>query len=409
MTSLGHLADDFPILARKINGKRLAYLDSASTTQKPRQVIRAVSDYYEHTNANVHRGAYTLAHEATVAFEGGRAKVAEFIGAGSPAEIVFTRGTSAAINLVAYGWGLRRLRAGDRIVITLQEHHSNIVPWQLITELTGAELAYLELDEELTVDTAMIEKVIDERTKIVGISGMSNVTGAIGPVAEISAAARAFDAIVVMDGAQSVPHTATDVATLDVDFLAFSAHKMLGPTGIGALWGRPELLEAMSPVEGGGEMISDVGLFESRWAPVPHKFEAGTPPIAQAVGWGAAVDYLTKIGMNEVRRHEVEITRYALERLAEIPDLTIYGPRDLDKRGGAVSFELGDIHAHDLATILDQDGVAIRAGHHCAKPLMRYLEVPATARASFYVYSVEEDVDQLVTGLWNARKVFGLD
>jgi cysteine desulfurase/selenocysteine lyase len=267
----------------------------------------------------------------------------------------------------------------------------------------------LELNDDFTVDTSMLEKVIDERTRIVGISGMSNVTGAIGPVAEVTAAARAVDAIVVMDGAQSVPHTATAVSELDVDFLAFSAHKMLGPTGIGALWGRPELLEEMSPVEGGGEMITDVGLYESRWAAVPHKFEAGTPAIAQAVGWGAAVDYLSKIGMDEVRRHEIEITKYALERMAEIPDLTVYGPTDLDRRGGAVSFELGDIHAHDLATILDEEGVAVRAGHHCAKPLMRYLEVPATARASFYIYTIEEDIDQMVSALWNARKLFGLD
>jgi cysteine desulfurase/selenocysteine lyase len=409
MSSLAHLIEDFPILGREINGHRLAYLDSAATTQKPRQVIEAISHYYENTNANVHRGAHTLAHEATVAYEGGRAKVAEFIGAASPSEVVFTRGTTSALNLVAYGWGLRRLGEGDRIVLTLQEHHSNIVPWQLIAELTGAELAYLDLDDDLTVDAAMIEKVIDDRTKIVGISGMSNVTGAIGPLDEISAAARAVGAIVVVDGAQSVPHTATDVSQLDIDFLAFGAHKMLGPTGIGALWGRPELLAEMDPVEGGGEMITDVGLYESKWAPVPHKFEAGTPAIAEAVGFGAAVDYLAKIGMDEVRRHEVEITKYALERLAEIPDLTVYGPTDMTRRGGAVSFELGDIHAHDLATILDQDGVAVRAGHHCAKPLMRYLQVPATARASFYVYSVEEDVDQMVTALWNARKVFGLD
>ncbi len=409
MSSLAHLIEDFPILGREINGHRLAYLDSAATTQKPRSVIKAISDYYENTNANVHRGAHTLAHEATVAYEGGRAKIADFIGAASPNEVVFTRGTSASINLVAYGWGLRRLSEGDRIVITVQEHHSNIVPWQLITQLTGAELAYLELNDDLTVDTAELEKVIDDRTKIVGISGMSNVTGAIGPIAEITAAARAVGAIVVMDGAQSVPHTATDVSQLDVDFLAFSAHKMLGPTGIGALWGRPEILDEMSPVEGGGEMITDVGLYESRYAPVPHKFEAGTPAIAQAVGWGAAVDYLAKVGMEEVRRHEIEITKYAMERLEEIPDLTIYGPTDMSKRGGAVSFELGDIHPHDLATILDQDGVAVRAGHHCAKPLMRYLEVAATARASFYVYNIKEDVDQLVAGLWTARKVFGLD
>jgi len=409
MSSLRHVAEDFPILRREINGRRLAYLDSAATTQKPDSVIKAISDYYENTNANVHRGAHTLAHEATVAYETSRAKVADFIHASSPDEIVFTRGTTSAINLVAYGWGLRRLNEGDRIVITLQEHHSNIVPWQLIADLTGAELAYLELNDDLTVDTTMMESVIDDRTKIVGISGMSNVTGAIGPIKEVTAAARAVGAIVVMDGAQSVPHTVTDISAMDVDFLAFSAHKMLGPTGIGALWGKPELLEAMSPVEGGGEMITDVRLYDSTWAPVPHKFEAGTPPIAQAVGWGAAVDYLSKLGMGEVRRHEVEITGYALDRLADIPDLTIYGPSDLSRRGGAVSFELGDIHAHDLATILDQDGVAVRAGHHCAKPLMRYLQVAATARASFYVYTIEEDIDQLIEGLWNARKLFGLD
>ncbi len=324
-------------------------------------------------------------------------------------EVVFTRGTTAGINHVAIGWALRRLKPGDRILLTIMEHHSNVVPWQLVAEMTGAELSYLELDEGFEVDLSELDSKLDETVRIVAVSGMSNVTGAFGPVTTLSEAAHAVGAIVVVDGAQLVPHAPVDVTTLGADFLAFGAHKMLGPTGIGALWGRKELLEEMSPAEGGGEMISDVQLYESRWAPVPHKFEAGTPPIAQAVGFGAAVDYLTELGMEDVREHETAITAYALERLVEIPDLEIYGPADISKRGGAVSFQLADIHAHDLATILDEEkGVAVRAGHHCAKPLMRALHVPATARASFYVYNTPEDVDALVDGLFRAREVFGL-
>jgi cysteine desulfurase/selenocysteine lyase len=401
---------DFPILDRTIHGKPLIYLDSAATTQKPNAVIDAVADYYRTINANVHRGAYTLADEATVAYEGARATVAGFINAGSSSEVVFSRGTTSAINSVAYGWGLNRLRSGDRILLTVMEHHSNIVPWQLIARYTGAELVYLELDEGYGVDLAALDSLVDDRLKIIAVSGMSNVTGALGPVKALSEAARAVGAVVVVDGAQLVPHLPVDVQQLGADFLAFGAHKMLGPTGIGALWGRPELLELMEPTEGGGEMITDVRRHESRWAPVPHKFEAGTPPIAQAIGFAAAVDYLNDLGMDAVRRHEVELTRYALERLAQVPDLTVYGPPDLDARGGAVSFELGDIHAHDLATILDEEqGVAVRAGHHCAKPLMRFLDVPATARASFYVYNTPADIDALVAGLLQARRVFGLD
>lgn len=405
---MDHLRADFPILDRTINGKRLAYLDSSATTQKPFQVIDAVSDYYRRYNSNVHRGAHTLAEEATRAYEGARAKVAGFIGATSSDEVVFTRGATASINTIAYGWGLNRLRPGDRILLTIMEHHANVVPWQLIAKHTGAELVYLELTDDFRVDLSPLEQYVDDRLKIIGVSGMSNVTGAIGPVAELVAAARQVGAIVIVDAAQSVPHMPTDVSTIGADFLAFSAHKMLGPTGIGALWGRREILEEMEPAEGGGEMITDVRLYESKWAPIPHKFEAGTPPIAQAVGFGAAVDYLEKVGMSEVRRHEVEITQYALERLAEIPDLTFVGPTDVAVRGGTISFELGDVHPHDVATILDQEGVAIRAGHHCAKPLMRYLHVPATARASFYVYTVHEDIDQMVTGLHRARDIFGL-
>ncbi|MFQ5555622.1 MAG: cysteine desulfurase [Acidimicrobiia bacterium] len=409
MTDLSHLRDDFPILRREINGKPLVYLDSAATTQKPVQVIDAVAEYYATSNANVHRGAYTLSDEATTAYEGARATVAEFVGAGSAAEIVFTKGTTAGINMVAYGWGLNRLSAGDRVVLTMMEHHSNLVPWQLVAKHTGAELVYLSLDDDFRVDVSQIDDVIDERTKIVALSGMSNVLGTIGPVRTLAAAAHAVGALVVVDGAQLIPHMPTDVGTLGADLVAFSAHKMLGPTGIGGLWGKPEILEEMDPSEGGGEMIADVGLYESRWAPVPHKFEAGTPPIAQAVGFGAAVRYLEKIGMAEVRAHEIAITGYALDRLAEVPGLDVYGPADLAHRGGAVSFQLGDIHAHDLATILDEYGVAVRAGHHCAKPLMRHLDVPATARASFYVYTTEDDIDQLIVGLHEARRVFGLD
>jgi cysteine desulfurase/selenocysteine lyase len=409
MADLGHVRSDFPILARTIGGRPLVYLDSAATSQKPESVISAVSDYYRTTNANVHRGAYTLSDEATTAYESARTRVAAFIGAPSTDEVIFTRGTTAGINHVAYGWGLDRLSEGDRIVLTVMEHHSNIVPWQIIARRTGAELAYLPLTEDFRVDLTDLERIIDHRTRIVAVSGMSNVTGTVTPIDDVVAAARAVDAIVVVDGAQMVPHLPTDVATLDADFLAFSGHKMLGPTGIGVLWGRRELLEQMEPVEGGGEMISDVQLYESRWAPLPHKFEAGTPPIAQAIGLGAAVDYLDKIGMDTVRSHEVDVTRYALDRLAEIPDLTIFGPTDMSVRGGAVSFTLGDIHAHDLATILDEEqGVAIRAGHHCAKPLMRELAVPSTARASFYIYTDESDIDHLVAGLHRAREVFGL-
>ena len=399
---------DFPILERQIDGRPLIYLDSASTTQKPTAVIDAVSGYYQETNANVHRGAYRLADEATAAYEGARAKVASLISA-PPEELVLTRGTTTGINLIAIGWALRRLGKGDRILLTIMEHHSNIVPWQLVAGLTGAELVYLDIDDGFGVDLDHLDQVLDERVKIIALSGMSNVTGAFGPVAALSEAARRVGAIVVVDGAQLVPHAQVDVQALGADFLAFSSHKMLGPTGVGALWGRRELLEEMEPAEGGGEMISDVQLYESRWAPVPHKFEAGTPPIAQAVGFGAAVDYLTDLGMENVRAHELEITGYALERLADVPDLEVYGPSDLAKRGGAVSFQLADIHAHDLATILDEEhGVAVRAGHHCAKPLMRHLNVPATARASFYVYNTSQDVDALIDGLFTARRVFGL-
>ncbi|MFV2000664.1 MAG: cysteine desulfurase [Acidimicrobiia bacterium] len=407
MTDLRSLRADFPILSREVNGHPLVYLDSAATTQKPVAVLDAMDAYYRTSNANVHRGAHSLASEATEMYEGARNKVAHFIGA-DPSQTVFTRGTTTAINYIAYGWALDRLSEGDRILLTIAEHHANIVPWQIIARRTGAELVYLELTDDYTVDVGDLETVLDERVKIVTFSGMSNVTGAIGPIDLLASAARSVGALVVVDAAQLVPHQPVDVRDLDIDFLAFSAHKMLGPTGIGTLWGKPERLEEMEPTEGGGEMINIVERHSSTWAPVPHKFEAGTPPIAEAIGFGAAVDYLEAIGMDKVAAHERNLTSYALDRLSEIPDLRVYGPKDVTKRGGAVSFELADIHAHDIATILDQDGIAVRAGHHCARPLMKYFQVPATARASFYIYNVPEDVDALATSLLNARKIFGL-
>lgn len=407
MTDLRALRADFPILQREINGHRLIYLDSAATTQKPQSVLDAMDGYYRFNNSNVHRGAHTLAGEATEMYEGARATVARFIGA-EAGQLVFTRGTTTAINHIAYGWGLNHLKPGDKIVVTIMEHHANIVPWQIVARHTGAELVYLELNSDFSVDTADLDKILSPDVKVIAFSGMSNVTGALGPIDVLSEAARSIGALSVLDGAQLVPHAPVDVANLNVDFLAFSAHKMLGPTGIGAMWGRAERLEEMEPTEGGGEMINTVERHESTWAPVPHKFEAGTPPIAEAIGFSAAVEYLDTVGMENVQSHERELTAYALEQLSEIPDLTIYGPTDVALRGGAVSFELGDIHPHDLATILDQDGIAIRAGHHCARPLMKYLDIPATARASFYLYNIPEEIDELVVSLHKARKLFGL-
>jgi cysteine desulfurase/selenocysteine lyase len=408
VVDLSHLRADFPILERTINGKPLVFLDSAASSQKPRQVLDAMNELYTNSYANVHRGAYTLSQEATDAYEEARRKVARFLNAETDDEIVFTRSATAAMNQLAYGWALNELKPGDTILISVMEHHANIVPWQIIARHTGAELSHVDLGEDFQIDANRVAAHLDERVKIVSLSGMSNVLGTMPPIAEIAPLAHAVGAIMIVDGAQLVPHAPVDVQTLGADFLTFSAHKMLGPTGVGAMWGRKELLERMEPAEGGGEMISDVGLYESTWAPVPHKFEAGTPPFAEAVGLGAAIDYLTDVGMENVFEHDRELTAYALDRLAEIPDLAVQGPANTNNRGGAVSFAMSEIHAHDLATILDQEGVSVRAGHHCAKPLMRHLNVPATARASFYVYNVREDVDALVDALHVARKIFGL-
>ena len=392
---------DFPILA----GNDLAFLDSAASSQKPEMVIRAMDAMLRSGYANVHRGAYRLSAEATDAYEAARAKVARFIGAASPAEVIFTRGTTTSMNMLAAKWGGDRLAAGDNIVLSVMEHHANLVPWQF---LKGVELRFARLTDDFALDLDSLGELVDERTRIVSITGMSNVLGTITPIHQIREIADRVGATVIVDGAQLVPHLPVDVTDLGADFLAFSAHKMLGPTGIGVLWGRRALLEEMEPFEGGGEMIDEVGLYESTWAPVPHKFEAGTPPIVEAIGLGAAVDYLTDLGMDSVRKHDVELTGYALERLATMPSVTVYGPTDLEIRGGTISFTLADIHPHDLSTILDENGVAVRAGHHCARPLMDHLGIPATARASFSVYSSADEVDRLIDGLDVAAELFDI-
>jgi len=398
--------EDFPILARQVHGKPLVFLDSTASAQKPRQVLDAMDAFNRTTYANIHRGAYTLSEEATAAYEGARKKVARFINARSVREVIWTRNTTESINLVARTWADANLHPGDTILITEMEHHSNIVPWQLAAARTGAELRYVPITDDGELDMAAFEQLIERHPpRLVAVTQMSNVLGTLPPVGAIIAKAHAAGALVLLDAAQSVPHTAVDVRALDCDFLAFSAHKMLGPSGIGVLWGRRELLEAMPPFLGGGDMIRDVSLQHSTWADLPWKFEAGTPAITEAVGFGAAVDYLSALGMANVRAHEHALVAYALERLAAVPDLRIYGP-PADRRGGVVSFTLGDIHAHDLATLLDREGIAIRAGHHCAQPLMERYQLAATARASFYVYTTSAEIDALAAALEQARSVF---
>lgn len=405
MIDLAHLRADFPILEREMNGKPLIYLDSAATSQKPTQVIEAISDFYRNSNSNVHRGSYGLSNEATERYEDARSKVAQFINADAR-EVVFTRGATSAINQVASGWGLDNLESGDRILLTLMEHHANIVPWQIVSRHTGAELVYVPFTDDYLLDLDAFHELLDERVKVVGVTAMSNVLGTINPIRPIADAAHSVGAIVVVDAAQAAPHLPIDVAELDVDFLAFSGHKMLGPTGIGVLYGKMEQLEAMEPAEGGGEMISDVELQTSTWAEVPHKFEAGTPPIAGAIGLGAAIDYLNKLGMDTVRAHEVDIAGYAIDELGRVEGVTIHGPTDVDHRGAAVAFSLRGVHPHDIATILDQAGIAVRAGHHCARPLARSLDVTATTRASFYIYNDRSEVDALIQGLGKVKDIF---
>ncbi|SNT62524.1 cysteine desulfurase / selenocysteine lyase [Asanoa hainanensis] len=411
------LRADFPILGREVNGHPLVYLDSANTSQKPRQVLDVMRAHHERHNGNVSRSVHTLGTEATLAYEGAREKVAAFVNAPAASEVVFGKNSTEAINLLAYAFSNAsatpgsdprfRLGPGDEVVISEMEHHSNIVPWQLLCERTGATLRWFAVTDEGRLDESELDTLVNERTKLVSIVHMSNILGTINDPARIVARAHEVGALVLLDGSQSVPHFPVDVQALGVDFIAFTGHKMLGPTGIGVLWGRAELLEAMPPVLGGGSMIETVTMEKSTFAPAPARFEAGTPPIVEAVGLGAAIDYLTDIGMAAVQAHEQEITAYALEALASVPTLRIFGPGVPEGRGGTISFALEGIHPHDVGQVLDDEGVEVRVGHHCARPVCVRYGVPATTRASFYVYTTTEEVDALVRGLERVRKVFG--
>lgn len=397
---------EFPILDQEVNGHRLVYLDNAASSQKPRAVVKALDSYYERDHANVHRGIHELSTRATRAYEGARARAARYIGAGEPEEVVFVRGTTEGINLVASAWGAENVREGDEILLTVLEHHSNIVPWQLLAQRTGARLTSVDISDDGRLRLDQLHELLSPRTRLVGVTHVSNALGTINPVEEIVAAAKRVGATVLVDGAQAAPHLPIDVGTLGCDFYAFSGHKMCGPTGIGVLWGRRELLEEMAPYQGGGEMIEIVELERSTYKPAPQKFEAGTPNVADAVGLAAAMDYLEEIGLERVHAHEHDLVAYALERGAEIPGFRDLGPVGED-RAGVLSFELGDIHPHDLAQLLDSRGIAVRAGHHCNQPLMRRLGLGATTRASFYLYNDRDDVDALCEGLKTAIEFFG--
>lgn len=402
MTGFPDLRADFPILETGVH-----FLDSGASSQKPIQVLEAMDRFARTSYANVHRGAYKLSVAATDAYEAARQRVADFLGADHD-EVVFTRGATTSLNSIAFGWGLEHLRPGDRILTTVMEHHANLVPWQMVAKRTGATLDHIPITEDGRLDLDAFLEKLDERVRVVAVTGMSNALGTIPDVPWIAGRAHEAGARVVVDAAQLVPHREVDVRELGADFLAFSSHKMLGPTGIGVLWGRMDALEEMEPFEGGGEMIADVTLHDATWAPIPHRFEAGTPPIIEAVGLHAAIDYLDSIGMDQIFAHDQHLTAVALERLSDVPGVQIHGPRDTENRGGVISITMDGTHAHDLATILDEHGVAVRAGHHCAKPLMRELGVAATARLSFYVYNTEEDIDATVTGLRKAGELFGV-
>ncbi len=400
------IRDDFPVLKRYVNDKPLVYFDNAATSQKPNVVIDAIDRYYREYNANIHRGIHKLAEEATLAHEEAREKIAKFVNAKRTEEIIFTRNATESINLVAYSWGRANIRSGDKIVLTIMEHHSNIVPWQLLAQEKDAKVEFVKIDGNGELREDEVQELIDEKTKLVCVTHASNVLGTINPVKDIGRVAHRYGAMFLIDAAQSVPHMAVDVRDIDCDFAAFSGHKMLGPTGIGVLYGKSELLESMPPFLGGGEMIREVHTTGATWKDLPYKYEAGTPNISGAIGLGAAVDYLRGIGMRNVHDYEKEITSYALEQMKQVEGLVIYGPMDVERRVGVVSFNLGDIHPHDLASILDEEGVAIRSGHHCAQPLIEFLELPATSRASFYIYNTKEEVDVFINALEKARKLF---
>ncbi|MGM0747606.1 MAG: cysteine desulfurase SufS [Bacillota bacterium] len=397
------IREQFPILHQQVNGHDLVYLDSAATSQKPRAVIEAVDQYYNHYNSNVHRGVHTLGTKATDGYEGAREKVRKFINASSMQEIIFTKGTTTSLNMVALSYARANLKQGDEIVITYMEHHANIIPWQQAAKATGATLKYIPLQEDGTLSLEDVKQTVTSNTKIVAVSHVSNVLGTINPIKEIAKIAHDNGAIIVVDGAQSTPHIKIDVQDLDCDFFALSSHKMCGPTGIGVLYGKKALLENMEPAEFGGEMIDFVGLYESTWKELPWKFEAGTPIIAGAIGLGAAIDFLEEIGLDKISRHEHKLASYALERFRQLDGVTVYGP---EERAGLVTFNLEDVHPHDVATVLDSEGIAVRAGHHCAQPLMKWLDVSATARASFYLYNTEEEIDKLAEALQKTKEYF---
>ncbi|MCE4050243.1 MULTISPECIES: cysteine desulfurase [Bacillaceae] len=396
----------FPILNQEVNGHPLVYLDSAATSQKPVQVIEALEKYYREYNSNVHRGVHTLGTRATDGYEGAREKVKNFINATSTEEIIFTRGTTTALNTVAQSYAMENLKEGDEIVISPMEHHSNIIPWQQVAKRTGAVLKYLPLQADGTISLADVEETITDSTKLVSVTYVSNVLGIINPVKEIGAIAHKHGAVLVVDAAQAAPHLKVDVQDIDCDFLGFSGHKMCGPTGIGVLYGKKHLLENMEPIEFGGEMIDFVGLYESSWKELPWKFEAGTPIIAGAIGLGAAIDFLEEIGLDNITEHEHKLAAYAMERMSTVEGLTIYGPKSAENRAGVITFNIEDVHPHDVATVLDAEGIAVRAGHHCAQPLMKWLNVSATARASFYLYNSEDDIDKFVDGIVKTKEYF---
>jgi cysteine desulfurase/selenocysteine lyase len=405
-----NLRNDFPILKRTVrDNKRLVYLDNASTTQKPNQVIDAITDYYRNHNANIHRAVYALAEESTEAYEGARDKIAKFVNIKNRQELIFVRGTTEAINLVAYAWGRPHINEGDIIVTTEYEHHSNIVPWQLLTQEKRAKLEYIGMNDDGQLNLDDLDKYLATgKVKLVTFSLMSNVLGTITDAEKIIAKCKAAGVPTLIDGAQAVPHMKVDLDTLGCDFFAFSGHKMLGPTGIGVLWVRKSVLQTMNPFHGGGDMIREVHKYETTWNDLPYKFEAGTPSIADVIGFGAAIDYLTKIGMDNVRQHEIELTKYAIDELSKIPGLEIYGTKDITKRGGVISFNFADVHPHDVADIIDKEGISLRSGHHCAQVLMERLNVAATSRASFYIYNTKADVDALINSLNIVAKVFKL-
>ncbi|WP_195640415.1 cysteine desulfurase [Enterococcus durans] len=406
MISADKIRQDFPILFQEVNDEPLVYLDNAATTQKPKAVLDALKDYYEHENANVHRGVHTLAERATHSYEAAREKVRSFINASETAEVLFTRGTTTSLNWVARSFGEQFIHEGDEILISYMEHHSNVIPWQQLAKKTGASLKYIELTEEGFLDMEKAKELINSNTKIVSIAHVSNVLGVINPVEELAQMIHEQGGILVVDGAQSTPHMAIDVQQIDCDFFAFSGHKMCGPTGIGVLYGKRKWLEQMEPVEFGGEMIDFVELYDSTWKELPWKFEAGTPNIAGAIALGHAIDYLEAIGMENIHHYEEELVAYVLPKLQQIEGLKIYGPQDPAKRTGVIAFNLDGLHPHDVATVLDMEGVAVRAGHHCAQPLLKYLQVAATARASFYFYNTKQDADRLVDAILATKEFF---